>query len=114
MNFSSHLYIHDVFADRADQIRAFTKKCMEVYSNKFHVSYPSVTLGELKFVKNKAKEHGKTKFIIGIKLGLVLMMVIWIVADHFTVGSNLNIWDQPGLYVYTIVGNMLLYRVLLA
>jgi SPX domain protein involved in polyphosphate accumulation len=75
VKFSSHAYIHDVFSDRADQIRDFTKRCMEVYSAKFHVSYPSVMLGKMKFVKEKGKEHGTTKFKIGVKLGLVTMMV---------------------------------------
>eukprot|EP01034_Spumella_vulgaris_P026956 gene26956-33608_t len=107
-------YINEVLARRIDELRAMTKQCIDVYSTKFRVNYSALTLGELKFVKNKTKEHSKTKFYIGIKLGLVAMMLLWIISDSYTVGSHLDIWNHPGLYVYTIVGNLLLYRVMLA
>eukprot|EP01034_Spumella_vulgaris_P031194 gene31194-38545_t len=114
VKFSSPQYINTVFSERGHQIHNFTKQCMDMHSRKFNVTYPALTIGDVRFVKNKAKEHGNTKFKIGIKLGLVAMMLVWIACDYYVVGSNLNIWEQPGLYVYTIVGNLLLYRVLLA
>jgi hypothetical protein len=75
MKFSSPQYINTVLSERGHQIHNFTKQCMTLHSSKFHVTYPALTLGEVRFVKNKAKEHGNTKFEIGIKLGLVAMMV---------------------------------------
>ncbi len=33
------------------------------------------------------------------------------ILDTNTIHEDLNFWDQPGLYVYTTIGNLLLYRV---
>jgi hypothetical protein len=68
-------YINDVFSLRNDELRSITQRCIDIYSTKFRANYSALTLGELKFVKNKTKEHSKTKFYIGLKLGLVAMMV---------------------------------------
>ena len=68
-------YINNTFAFTMDSIISVTKRCIEIYSVKFRQTYPALTYGELKFVKSKVKDTSRTKFFIGIKLGLIAMMV---------------------------------------
>ena len=40
------------------------------------------------------------------------MQICWVVFDSLLTSSRFDFWVQPGLYVYTTVGNLLLFRLL--
>jgi hypothetical protein len=42
------------------------------------------------------------------------MQIAWLISDSAVTENTLNFWNQPGLYVYTTVGNLLLFRFLWA
>jgi SPX domain protein involved in polyphosphate accumulation len=72
---TSITFLHRNFTQHKEDIRMLISRCVDLYSQKFRSTYPALTFGELKYVKNKTREHSKTKFYIGVKLGLVFMMV---------------------------------------
>ncbi len=63
------------FSRRTDEIHLLTSKIVETYSDKFRRTYSSLAYGELVFVKNKERESGRTRFYLGVKLGLIVAMV---------------------------------------
>lgn len=63
------------FAGRIDEIHYLTRKSVDTYSEKFRKTYPSLAYGELEFVKNKERESLRTRFYIGVKLGIIITMV---------------------------------------
>jgi hypothetical protein len=40
----------------------------------------------------------------------LLPKIMWIIIDAYTIENDIDFWDQPGLYIYTMIGNLLLYR----
>eukprot|EP01034_Spumella_vulgaris_P028271 gene28271-35107_t len=110
---SNELFNHK-FGARIDEILYLTRKSVDMYSEKFRKTYPSLAIGELEFVKNKDRETVRTRFWIGLKLGLIICGVIWLISDSYAIPNSLRFWTRPGLYMYTTVGNLLLFRFLWA
>jgi hypothetical protein len=63
------------FTSRIDEVHSLTRRSVDTYSEKFRKTYPSLAYGELEFVKNKERESVRTRFYIGVKLGLIVATV---------------------------------------
>lgn len=74
-DFPSNALFNRTFTGRIDEISAITAKCVNTYSDMFRQTYPSLAYGELEFVKNKEREGIRTRFYVGVKLGIALSMV---------------------------------------
>lgn len=44
----------------------------------------------------------------------VHVQVVWLIVDAFELGTQVNFWISPGLFVYTSIGSMLLFKALWA
>ena len=71
-DYPSNELFNEKFASRIDEILYLTRKSVDMYSEKFRKTYPSLAIGELEFVKNKDRETVRTRFYIGVKLGLIV------------------------------------------
>lgn len=110
--YRSNEFFRRDFSRRSNKIVKLKQQCILLYSDFFRQKYPSLAFGELEFMKNKDREHKRTRTIFGIKLGLIIALISWVVFDSAFTYSSFDFWVQPGLYVYTTVGNMLLFRLL--
>lgn len=73
-NYRSH-DLFNKFLGRVDNIENLTDKCIDLYSNMFRQSYPSLAIGELDFVKNKELARNRTRVYFGFKLGAIVLIV---------------------------------------
>lgn len=71
------------FSNRVNEINYLTAQSITTYSEKFRQTYPSLAYGELEFVKNKERENSRTRFYIGVKIGIAISAVSNSTAFYF-------------------------------
>jgi hypothetical protein len=106
---------HDIFTNnilkRLDQVPVIRAEIVEIYTNLFRKSYPSLAQGELEYPKQKNGGYQSRNTIMGLKYGIILTCFVWIISDGTFVNDQHHfLWNNPALYVYTAIGNLLLYR----
>lgn len=74
-DYRSNEYFTKEFTLRNRSILLLKSNCIQVYSEFFRQKYPSLAFGELEFMKNKDREHKRTRFVFGFKMGMVLTLV---------------------------------------
>lgn len=73
--YRSNEFFQRDFARRSVRIVKLKQDCIFLYSDFFRQKYPSLAFGELEFMKNKDREHKRTRTIFGVKLGLIIALV---------------------------------------
>ncbi len=74
-DYPSNELFNKKFSGRIDEVQYLTRKVVETYSEKFRKTYSSLAYGELEFAKNKERESVRTRFYVGVKLGLIIATV---------------------------------------
>eukprot|EP01039_Chlorochromonas_danica_P003872 gene3872-4230_t len=90
LNFTSGEYFFYQFFSAGTLIDNAKEKCVDLYMTKFRRTYSPLAYYELEYIKNNDNNYTGTRFLTALKLGLIICM--------------------PSLYVYSTVGNLLLYR----
>jgi hypothetical protein len=111
---ASKEFVDENFTQHILKASCLKSKCIELYSSKFCRNYPTLGTGELKFVKNKERVNPQTPFHLSFKFGISAAVIMLMLADLYLgndkMGEN-RFWNYPGLYVYTTVGNLLVFRI---
>eukprot|EP01031_Cornospumella_fuschlensis_P040655 gene40655-49568_t len=103
-------YFYNGFVCSGDEIQKLRKQCIALYGQKFRRTFGHLSSYELVYVKNKDRDYKSTRVVVGIKFGLIACIFAWFISDSTTVNNDLDFWNQAGLFVFTTIGNFLLYR----
>jgi hypothetical protein len=109
-DFSSGSFFYDEFVSTLPALHLLKSRCITIYSKKFRKTYGEVAEYELKYVKIPDLNSGPVQFRLGLKFGVIFCMIGWLVAYSSIIQHEFDFWTQPGLFIYTMIGNLLLYR----
>eukprot|EP01031_Cornospumella_fuschlensis_P034761 gene34761-42093_t len=103
-------YFYNNFVRSEGAIQNLRKQCIALYGRKFRKTFGQLSAYELVYVKNKDRDYKSTRVAVGLKFGLIICLFAWFISDSTTVNNDLDFWNQAGLFVFTTIGNFLLYR----
>eukprot|EP01031_Cornospumella_fuschlensis_P025021 gene25021-30224_t len=98
------------FAANSQSIENLKRRCVEMYGSRYRKTHAQLSPYELRYIKDKDKNYKSTRIWLGVKFGFILCILLWLVVDSNTVENDFDFWEQPGVYVFTTVGNLLIYR----
>lgn len=108
---SYKLYKNNIII-KQQQIELINNDIINLYTNIFRNKFQSLAINELEFPKQKSGQYHNRDALIGFKLGLVLIIILWITSDSIFIKIDNFFWINPGLYIYSAVSNIILYRFL--
>jgi hypothetical protein len=109
-SFPSGRFFYDEFTSTLPAMHLLKARCINVYAAKFRTTYSEVAEYELKYIKIPDQDSGPAQFRLGLKFGVIFCMIIWLITYSSVITDSFEFWTQPGLFVYTMIGNLLLYR----
>jgi hypothetical protein len=108
---SYNLYKNNLL-NKKKQIELIQNEIINTYTKIFRSNFKSLAINELEFPKQKSGEYRNRDSLIGFKFGLIFSSIVWIAADSIFVNTDAFFWNNPALFIYSAIFNMLLYRFL--
>ena len=101
------------FDDCAAAINMRNEKIVKFYEICFRTSFAELARGELDYLKSVEDVSSSQRLFFGIKIGVIIVLIASIFLDS-TVnqypGQKNNFFENPGLYVFTSIGMVLLFQ----
>lgn len=106
----SYSYFRAHFSKHTKTTKDLKEHCTNsIFSSIVRGTHPLLASDDIKFSKNIKRVFKTTRFYTGLKTGIALVSLLWLLADS-VVATDFRFWEQSGIYMYTTVGNIILCR----